>query len=85
MKQLLPHLIRSEPEQLFYNVATGQDKIHYIGHSMGTTTFLVLLNERPEYSQNIIMGHLLAPVAYVENMISPIRYLWPFTEAVEVS
>ena len=63
---------------------TGQDRIHYAGHSMGTTGIFVMMNERPEYGEKIIMANLLAPVAYVEHMVSPIRYLAPFAGSVEV-
>ena len=60
------------------------EKIHYVGHSMGTTGFMVMLNERPEYSDKIIMANFLAPVAYTENMKSPIRLLAPFADSIEV-
>ena len=63
---------------------TGQEKLHYVGHSMGTTGFFVAMDHRPEYQEKVIMAHLLAPVAYVENMISPISWLAPFVEELEV-
>ena len=62
---------------------TGLPKIHYVGHSMGTTGFMVLMNERPEYEDKIIMANLLAPVAYVANMVSPIKFVTPFVENAE--
>ena len=64
---------------------TGQEKIHYVGHSMGTTGFMVMINERPEYADKVKLANLMAPVAYVENMISPIRILAPFVDEIEVS
>ena len=64
---------------------THQERIHYVGHSMGTTGFMVMSNERPDYRDKIIMANFLAPVAYVENMRSPIKYLAPFTRIVEVT
>ena len=64
---------------------TGQKKLFYIGHSMGTTGFMVMANERPEYQDKIIMASLLAPVAYVNHMKSPIKYLAPFSKSIEVS
>lgn len=60
------------------------EKIHYVGHSMGTTAFMVMMNERPEYADKIIMANFLAPVAYVEHMKSPIRLLAPFADSIEV-
>lgn len=52
---------------------------------MGTTSFLVLAQERPEYLDKIVMANFLAPVAYMEHMQSPIRYLAPFNDIIEVS
>lgn len=63
---------------------TGHDKIHYVGHSMGTTAFMVMADLRPEYLDKVIMANLMAPVAYVENMKSPIRLLAPFVNIIEV-
>ena len=63
---------------------TGQEKLHYVGHSMGTTGFMVLMNDKPEYADKVKMANLLAPIAYVENMQSPIRLIAPFTDELEV-
>ncbi len=59
--------------------------MHYVGHSMGTTTFMVMAQERPEYLEHIIMANLMAPVAYVEHMKSPIRFLAPFADIIAVN
>lgn len=64
--------------------ATGHQKIHYVGHSMGTTGFMVTMNKRPEYAEKIIMANLLAPVAFVEHMKSPIKLIAPFVDEIEV-
>ena len=42
---------------------TSQEKIFYIGHSMGTTGFMVMANDRPEYQDKIHLASFLAPVA----------------------
>ena len=63
---------------------TGQQKIFYIGHSMGTTGFMVMANDKPEYQEHIHLANFLAPVAYVDHMKSPIRYLAPFVHSIEV-
>lgn len=63
---------------------TGLEKIHYVGHSMGTTALLVMAQERPEYQEKIIMANMLAPVAYVEHMKGPIQLLAPFWGVIEV-
>ncbi len=72
-------------KEAFFCTLKGQEKIHYVGHSMGTTTFMVMAQERPEYLDKVYMANMLAPVAYVENMKSPIRFLAPFADAIAVS
>lgn len=51
---------------------TGQDALHYVGHSQGTTTFMVLLSTIPRYNEKIKTSHLLAPVGFMNNMQSPL-------------
>uniref|UniRef100_T1GBZ1 Lipase n=1 Tax=Megaselia scalaris TaxID=36166 RepID=T1GBZ1_MEGSC len=51
---------------------TQQNKIHYLGHSLGTTSYLVLLSMRPEYNSKIKSGHLLAPISAIKNLKTPI-------------
>ncbi|CAG4983865.1 unnamed protein product [Colias eurytheme] len=43
---------------------SGQDKLHYIGHSQGGTVFLVLNSMKPEFNDKFISAHLLAGVGY---------------------
>ncbi|XP_075992784.1 lipase 3-like [Anticarsia gemmatalis] len=45
---------------------TGNEKLHYIGHSQGGTVFLVLGSIRPEYNAKIASAHLLAGVGYMD-------------------
>lgn len=59
---------------------TGQASLFYIGHSMGTTTFYVMLSTRPEYNSKVVAGVLLAPVVYLGSCRSPIRYLAPYAD-----
>jgi len=57
---------------------TGYSKLNYVGHSQGTTVYLVLLSERPEYNEKIKSGHLLAPCAFFEHGRSSVfRWLGP--------
>lgn len=49
---------------------TQNQQIHYIGHSQGTTTLLVLLSEKPEYNNKLQSAHLLAPAAFMGHMKS---------------
>ncbi|XP_030374144.1 lipase 3-like [Scaptodrosophila lebanonensis] len=61
--------------------ANGQNQqgIHYVGHSQGTTVFFVLMSTRPEYNAKIKTAHMLAPVAYMNNLSnSLVRWLGPY-------
>lgn len=52
---------------------TSQEKLHYIGYSQGTTSFFVMMSERPEYEQKVISMSALAPVAFLANLQHPIH------------
>lgn len=51
---------------------TGQEKLHYVGHSQGTTTFMVMLSQIPRYNDKILSSYMLAPVGYMNHMESPL-------------
>ena len=53
---------------------TGKSKLHYVGHSMGTTVYFVMISELPSYNNKIISSQLLAPATYMHNTKSP--YIW---------
>nr|CAD7606560.1 unnamed protein product [Timema genevievae] len=61
--------------QYITELQTGQDKIFYIGHSMGTTGFYVMGSMRPEYNDKIRAMFSLAPIAYMSHMTSPLLQL----------
>uniref|UniRef100_A0A1B6KUJ7 Lipase n=1 Tax=Graphocephala atropunctata TaxID=36148 RepID=A0A1B6KUJ7_9HEMI len=48
---------------------TGQSKLHYIGHSMGTTMSYVMTSQRPEYNQKLISLVGLAPAAFLSKVM----------------
>lgn len=50
--------------------STDFKKLHYIGHSQGTTSFFVMASQRPEYNDKILLMNALAPVAYMEHLPS---------------
>lgn len=50
---------------------TGQQRMHYVGHSQGTTAFFVMCAERPVYNDRIISAHMLAPIAFMGDLRSP--------------
>jgi lysosomal acid lipase/cholesteryl ester hydrolase len=46
---------------------TGQKNLYYVGHSMGSTMFYVLMSSKPEYNTKIRHMVALAPVAFLRN------------------
>lgn len=50
---------------------TGEQRMHYVGHSQGTTSFFVMASMRPTYNDRIISMNALAPVAFMSNLKSP--------------
>ena len=70
------HALQDLPAQIAHvqNV-TNYDQIAYIGYSQGTLTMFNLLALKPEVSKAIKPYIALAPVAYLGNIPSPIRYL----------
>ncbi|XP_069676697.1 lipase 3-like [Periplaneta americana] len=54
------------PATIDYIRATiGEQKVHYIGHSMGATMLFVMLSMRPEYNDKVRLGISLAPVVFL--------------------
>ena len=48
-------------------------QIFYVGHSMGTTTYMAMNSMDPTWSEKVELAVFLAPVAYVGHMRSPVR------------
>lgn len=48
------------------------DKLFYVGHSQGTTSFFVMASTLPEYNDKIQLASCLAPVAIMQNVNSPL-------------
>ena len=64
---------------------TEAKKIFYVGFSMGTTSFFAMANDKEKYLEDLALVSLMAPVAYVDHMISPLKYIAPFTNQIDVS
>lgn len=65
------------PTQIDYILqVTGETKLHYIGHSQGTTAFFVMTSELPQYNDLILSMNALAPVAYMRHLES--LFMWLF-------
>ncbi|KAH8354919.1 hypothetical protein KR093_001140 [Drosophila rubida] len=52
--------------------STGEEQLQYVGHSQGTTALFVLTSSIPLFKRRIRSAHLLAPVAWMGNMESPL-------------
>lgn len=74
------------PASLSYvsNVTRQGGDIIYIGHSMGTTMYFIFSSLMPEAARDVKVMVALAPVAYMTHIKTPIRYLSPFVNDVEV-
>ncbi|XP_022228232.2 lipase 1 [Drosophila obscura] len=65
-------------------VTKGFQQLHYIGHSQGTTSFMVMGSERPSYMKKIKLMQALAPVVFCDYVESPFvlfasKYVRPLT------
>jgi len=72
------------PAQLNYVLEkTGKEKIYYVGHSMGTTTYMVMNSLDQSWADKIELAVFLGPAAYMAHMQSPISFLAPFLDDIE--
>lgn len=62
---------------------TGHKKVSYVGHSQGTAMMFGLLSDQPDYADIVEPFVALAPVAYVNNSISPAKYFAIYTPVFE--
>lgn len=46
---------------------TGEQAVHYAGHSQGTTMYLALMSTKKEYNSKVKTAHLLAPCAFFKH------------------
>ncbi|KAL0822552.1 hypothetical protein ABMA28_004596 [Loxostege sticticalis] len=54
------------PTMIDYALArSGRERLHYVGHSQGTTSFFVMASLNPDFNRKIISMHAFAPVAYM--------------------
>ncbi|XP_015126022.1 lipase 3 [Diachasma alloeum] len=60
------------PATIDYILAeTKQPKMYYLGHSQGTTSFFVMMSEKPEYNDKIFKFAAYAPMVYSAHVRSP--------------
>ena len=46
---------------------TSQEDIYYVGYSMGTSHYFIMLSELPEYNNKIKAGFVMGPAVFVGN------------------
>ena len=74
------------PAQLQYILKlTKQDALSYVGHSQGTMAFWIAMETNPDLNEKIDIMFGLGPVAHMNHMITPIRYLAPLAKEAKVN
>lgn len=63
---------------------TNTEQVHYIGYSMGSTTFFIFTSEKKDYQIKIRSSICLAPVANIYHSTSPLRELAPWAKTLKV-
>ncbi|XP_062070876.1 gastric triacylglycerol lipase [Lepus europaeus] len=59
---------------------TGQEKLHYVGHSQGTTIGFIAFSTNPKLAERIKTFYALAPVAtvkYTKSLMNKLRFIPP--------
>ncbi|XP_069913745.1 gastric triacylglycerol lipase [Oryctolagus cuniculus] len=59
---------------------TGQEKLHYVGHSQGTTIGFIAFSTNPKLAERIKTFYALAPVAtvkYTKSLVNKLRFIPP--------
>ena len=64
---------------------TGKQQIYYVGHSQGTMMGFAGFSQNKLLGSKIKLFIALAPVATVGHIESPIKYLAPFANYLDVS
>ncbi|KAG5864112.1 hypothetical protein JTB14_005552 [Gonioctena quinquepunctata] len=73
------------PAVLELVIEKTKQKPIYLGVSLGTTVCLVLSSTRPEIANEKLKGMILyAPVGYMNNLKSYVRFLVPYADMLEV-
>lgn len=54
---------------------TRKKRLSYVGHSQGSTAFMVAMTTRPKYNEKVSVAYLLAPAAYLKHARGLVGYL----------
>ena len=63
---------------------TGEEKIAYVGHSLGCTLFYIAMIEHPHLNDKIEIMFSLAPTTSVANLSNFLVIMAPFIEPIRV-
>ncbi|XP_060863539.1 lipase 3-like isoform X1 [Metopolophium dirhodum] len=73
------------PASIDYILAIANtSQLHYIGYSMGSCVFFIMGSERPEYQPKIRSQISLAPVAFLSNTRSSLRFMAPYAKMLNI-
>lgn len=72
------------PEFIKYIYQHTEQKVTYIGHSMGTTSFFASMSLHPENAEMVASMTALAPIVYMKGAKGIITLLTPFAKNVNV-
>ena len=80
------HIAKYDLPAAFNYVAsrTGQQKLFYVGHSLGTTVGFAGFSKYPELAARVKVFAALAPVAKVANIRGVMAILAPFADLISV-
>jgi len=74
------------PAQIHYILQfIQQEKLSYIGHSQGTMSFWIAMETNPELNEKIEIMFALGPVAHLNNLISPIKYVAKYVKYIKLA
>ncbi|XP_053691993.1 lipase 3-like [Sabethes cyaneus] len=64
---------------------THRKQLNYIGHSQGSTQFLVLNSLLPQYNAKFASVHLSSPVSFIHHATTPAVFLAPRLDELEAA
>ena len=65
--------------------ATGEEKLVYVGHSLGCTLFYIAMIEHPHLNDKIELMFSLAPAASMANLSNNLRFMASAIEPIRVN
>ena len=63
---------------------TGEEKLIYVGHSLGCTLFYIAMIEHPQLNDKIETMISLAPTTSVAGLSNSLSYMAPFLTPLDV-